>query len=182
MFSVLNGLWKDNNIGLVEVFGEFDGWVRYSRHTDCMQHEENNTNTEMKHVRFWPLLVQRPSISSGNFTKNSIFHANFRKISIFRKCLKTFEFQGKNWPFTATSWQIIPFFFKSHHFRTYFLNMIRYNNNNNNFTTRPRPTRPPMRPPTTPAQNLGVATSQPPGLTPLSLIVSVYMYIYVFIL
>jgi len=34
---------------------------------------------------------------SGNFTKN-------------------FDFTGKNWPFTATSGQIILFLFKSHHF------------------------------------------------------------------
>src|SRR6218665_1267590 len=50
------------------------------------------------------------------------------KISLFSGNFTNFDFLGKNWPFTATSGQIILFFFKSHHFRTYFLYMIRYNN------------------------------------------------------
>ena len=69
---------------------------------------------------------------------------------------KKVDFTGRNWPFTATSGQIILFLFQSHHFRTYFLYMIRYNNI--------------LRPPATtpPAQNLGVATPNPPGLTPMN--------------
>jgi len=46
-----------------------------------------------------------------------------RKISIFQAILKNLEFSGKNWTFTATSWQIILYLFKSHHFQTYFLYM-----------------------------------------------------------
>ena len=53
---------------------------------------------------------------SGNFTKNSIFQGKFPK---------NIDFPGKNWLFTAISGQIILFLFKSHHFRTYFLYMIR---------------------------------------------------------
>src|SRR6218665_221695 len=56
--------------------------------------------------------------------------------------------------FIATSGQIILFLFKSHHFRTYFLYMIRCNN----ISRSPQPA----------AQNLGVATPNPtPELTPL---------------
>src|SRR6218665_2904252 len=59
----------------------------------------------------------------------SIFPYKFSKNFNFTKKL-TFpgKFPGKNWPFTATSGQIILFVFKSHHFRTYFLYTIRYNN------------------------------------------------------
>src|SRR6218665_1777500 len=39
-----------------------------------------------------------------------------------------FPISSKNWPFIATSGQIILFLFNSHHFLTY-LDMIRYNNN-----------------------------------------------------
>jgi len=86
--------------------------------------------------------------------------ANFRNISIFSDNLKKIEFPGKNWSFTATSGQIILFLFKSHHFRTYVLFMIRYN------TSQPVHD-PPATPHNPPAQNLGVATPNPPGLTPL---------------
>src|SRR6218665_2547443 len=84
--------------------------------------------------------------------KNSFFSGNFTKQ--FR------YFPGKNWPFTATSGQIILFLFKSHHFRTYFLYMIRYNN-----ISRPHD---PMRPPRSSAQNLRVATPNSPGLKSLA--------------
>src|SRR6218665_1378862 len=85
-----------------------------------------------------------------------------KKISIFPgKFRKNFDFPGKNWPFrpTATSGQIILFLFKSHHFRTYFLYMIRYNDIS----------RLAQDPNDRLAQNLGVATPQPrsidaPGL------------------
>src|SRR6218665_1403824 len=70
--------------------------------------------------------------------------------------------------FTATPGQIILFFFRSHHFRTYFLYMIRYRNISR--TTRSRP-HDPLRLPT-PAQHLGVATPQPPGLTPLARLIA----------
>src|SRR6218665_2744794 len=46
----------------------------------------------------------------------------------FFRQLKNFDFPRKKFPFTATSGQIILFLFKSNHFRTYFLYMIRYNN------------------------------------------------------
>ena len=50
-------------------------------------------------------------------TKFRIFQAN-----------KKINFPGKNCSFTATFGQIILFLYKSHHFWTYFLYMIRYNN------------------------------------------------------
>src|SRR6218665_3407138 len=77
------------------------------------------------------------------------------KFQFFSGNSKNSIFQAKNCPFTAISWQIILFLFKSNHFRTYFLYMIRYNNisrpvhdSNDPFATLPA----------TPAQNLGVAT------------------------
>src|SRR6218665_336610 len=77
--------------------------------------------------------------SSGNFTKN-------------------FNFPRNNWPFTATSGQIILFRFKSHRFRRYFLYMIRYNNIS-------RPVQDPQRPPRLPHDSLPKIwgrDSQPP--------------------
>ena len=83
--------------------------------------------------------------------KNRFFGANFRQISIFSAI-------SKNLLFTIGPRQIILFLFKSHHFGTYFLYMIRYNNIL-------RPVHDPHDPPETPAipqdphaQNLGVAT------------------------
>src|SRR6218665_1237426 len=99
--------------------------------------------------QFFRANFQKISIFSGNFTKNSIFQGkfpknfdllgNFKKISIFSENFqnisnffgnftKNFDFPTKNWLFTAISRQIILFLFKSHHFRTYFLYMIRYTN------------------------------------------------------
>jgi len=85
--------------------------------------------------RFFQTISQKILFFQENFLKISIFSGNFTK---------NFDFPGKNWPFTATSGQIILFLCRSHHFRTYFLYIIRYNN-----ISRP------------PAQNLGVATPHP---------------------
>src|SRR6218665_2030671 len=82
---------------------------------------------------------------------------NFHFFRLFHT--KILIFPGKNWSFTATSGQIILILFNSHHFRTYFLYVISYNN----VTTRPRPPAASR----SIAQNLGVATPKPPGLTPL---------------
>src|SRR6218665_3338633 len=80
------------------------------------------------------------SISTGNFPKKfQYFQAILQKnIEFCRKISENFDFfqaikkirfsKQKNCPFTATSVQIILFLFKSNHFRTYFLYMIRYNN------------------------------------------------------
>ena len=77
------------------------------------------------------------------------------KFPFFRKFKTNFEFPSKNWPFTETSWQIILFLFKSHHFRTYFLYMIRYNNNSRPVYDTTTPLRPPSATPhDPPAQNL----------------------------
>jgi len=57
--------------------------------------------------------------------------------------------------------QIILFRLKSHHFRTYFLYMVRYNNVSRSVND---PTTP-LQSPRSPAQNLGRVTPQPPGLT-----------------
>jgi len=59
-------------------------------------------------------------------------------------------------------WYIILFLFKIHHFRTYFLYMISYNNMS-------RPVHDPLLLPRPLAQNLGVATPNSPVLTPLSM-------------
>src|SRR6218665_432006 len=73
----------------------------------------------VKQFRFFQANFRENSIFSDNFKeKFRFFQANFQKNSIF---------QAKQ-AFTATSGQIILIFFKNHHFRTYFLFMIRYNN------------------------------------------------------
>ena len=51
----------------------------------------------------------------------------FKKYRFFRQFPKKFQFSRQKLAFTATFGQIILFLFKSHHFRTYFLYMIRYN-------------------------------------------------------
>src|SRR6218665_2421404 len=83
------------------------------------------------------------------------------KKSIFQgKFPNSFDFSGKNWPFTATSGQIILFLFKSHHFQTYFLYIIRYNNIS-------RPLQPPSTHTTSTTPLPKVCGSRPPELTPL---------------
>src|SRR6218665_2534569 len=86
-----------------------------------------------------------------------------KNFDIFRQ-LKISIFQAKNFPFTATSWQIILFLFKSNHFRTYFLYMIRYNN-----ISRPVHVSNDLSAtlPATPCSKSGGRDPQPPGLTPL---------------
>ena len=111
---------------------------------------------------------------SGNFTKKSFFQGKFAKnfeffqiilykIPIFHgKFPKNIDFPGKNWLFTAISGQIILFLFKSHHFRTYFLYMIRYNNIL-------RPVHDPTTAPMTPLPKIwGSRPPKPPGLTSMT--------------
>ena len=114
---------------------------------------------------------------SGNFKqKIDAFQASLKKFDfskqIFEKFLffeaisqNNFYFPGTNWPFTTTPGQIILFLFRSHHFGTKFLYMIRYNNIS-------RPVHDPQRhlcdPHDPPAPNLGGRDPlSPPGLTPL---------------
>src|SRR6218665_2590971 len=64
--------------------------------------------------------------------------------------------------FTATSGQIILFLFKSNHFLTYFLYMIRYNNMSRPVHDPNDPLRPSLRfPHDPPAQNMGFTTLSP---------------------
>ena len=123
---------------------------------------------------------QKSSISTGKFQKHfnffrqfykrivlSSFSGKFPKIVIFQ-AIKEIDFPSKKCPFTATSGQIILFLFKSNHFRTYFLYMIRYNNMS-------RPVHDPNDPPAIipaiptrpPCSKYGVRDPQPPGLTSL---------------
>ena len=65
----------------------------------------------------------------------------FEKFRFFQAISKTnLIFPGKYWSSTAASGHISRFLSKSHHFRTYFLYMIRYNNIS-------RPVHDPPRPP-----------------------------------
>src|SRR6218665_992388 len=100
----------------------------------------------VKKISIFRAHLSEISIFSGNFTK---FLKNFH---FLRQLKKKIDFPGKNCSFTATSGQIILFLFKSLHFRTYFLYMLRYNNISRPSTTSLRPS---------PAQNLGVATPNP---------------------
>src|SRR6218665_2491690 len=76
----------------------------------------------VKKLRFFP----------ANFGKISIFFRQFYKrnfdfqarISELPFSLQNFHSARQNWPFTATSGQIILFLFKTRHFPTYFLYMI----------------------------------------------------------
>src|SRR6218665_4022901 len=62
-------------------------------------------------------------------------------------------------------WQIILFLFKSNHFRTHFLYMIRYNNISRHVHDPNDPLRPFLRPP---CPKYWGRDPQPPGLTPLN--------------
>jgi len=107
-------------------------------------------------------------IFTGNFTKMFNFSRQISvKFRLFRQIHKKIRFSRKNWLFrpTAISGQIILFLFQSHHFRTYFLYIVRYNN-----ILRPvhdphdPPLRPTLRPPRPPRPNIwGVASSDMTG-------------------
>ena len=82
---------------------------------------------------------------------NNLFLVIYSKMSVFLDKICHLQLNSR---------QIILFRLKSHHFRIYYLYMIRYNN----------ASRPPTVPcdPHDPLPKIwGVATSQPPGLTPL---------------
>ena len=101
----------------------------------------------LKSAGSW-IRVKKISIYPGKFLKNSDFFRQFNKISIFQAIIAHLQLLlGKLFYFSS---KITTF--------EYFQYMIRYNNIS-------RPVHDPLRPPT--VKNLGVATSQPPGLTPL---------------
>jgi len=69
--------------------------------------------------RFFQAISNKKFYFPGKFLKNFNFLGNFPR---------KFDFPEKNWPFIATSGQMILLLLKSHHFWTYFLYIIRYNN------------------------------------------------------
>ena len=107
-----------------------------------------------KKNRFSQVISQKKSIFLGKFPKSFDF-------TISGNFTRNFDFPGKNWLFTAISWQIILSFFKSHHFRRYILYMIRY------ILRHPRPPAT-LCDPTTPCPKSGGRDPpNPPGLTPV---------------
>src|SRR6218665_3207717 len=118
-----------------------------------------------KKFRFLHSNFRKISIFFRQFYKRiSSFAGKFPKILIFSGNYKNSIFQANNCPFTATSGQIILFLFKSNHFRTYFLCMIRYNNISRPVHDFNDPLRPSLRPL---CPKSGGRDPQPPGLTPL---------------
>src|SRR6218665_3468282 len=115
---------------------------------------------------------------SGKFTKNFDFSGNLTKYCDFSKQIseKFRFFRQFYWLFTAISGQIILglFLFKSHHFRTHFLYMIKYNNI---FRPIHNPHAPPA-PPTTPLPKIGggIATPKPPRID--AYVNRYYPYVY----
>src|SRR6218665_2015212 len=120
--------------------------------------------------------VKKNSISTGKFPKNfNFFRQFYKRISSFAgKFPKILIFSGnKKIRFSKQKivhlqlplGKIILFLFKSNHFRTYFLYMIRYNNIS-------RPVHDSNDPPATllatPLPKIGGRDPQPPGLTPLN--------------
>src|SRR6218665_3355127 len=81
-----------------------------------------------KNVNFYRQISENIQFFQAILQKNIEFCRQISENFDFFRQLKRFDFQAKNCPFTATSGQIILFLFKSNHFRTYFLYMIRYNN------------------------------------------------------
>src|SRR6218665_956502 len=93
------------------------------------------------------------------FKKNRFFQGKFPKnFECLGNFTKNFDFPGINWLFVAISGQIILFLFKSHHFLTYLLYIVRYNNILS-------PVHDPHNPPRPPCPKSGrVATPKPPRI------------------
>ena len=88
------------------------------------------TVKELREIAIFPgNFTQNLDFSRQIFEKFKFFSGKFLKnLNFFRQFNFFLDFPGKNCSFTASSGQIVQFLFKSHHFRTYFLYMIRYNN------------------------------------------------------
>src|SRR6218665_32447 len=80
-----------------------------------------------KNFDFYRQIFEKFQFFQAILQKNIEFCRQISENFDFFRQLKKLDFQAKNCPFTATSGQIILFLFKSNHFRTYFLYMIRYN-------------------------------------------------------
>src|SRR6218665_1598635 len=93
------------------------------------------------------------------YKRISSFPGKFLKILIFQ-AIKKIDFPSKQIFIYSYLWQIILFLFKSNHFRTYFLYLIRYNDSS-------RPVHDPCDPHTNPLPKIWGRDPQPPGLTPL---------------
>src|SRR6218665_2965602 len=81
-----------------------------------------------KNVDFYRQISEKFQFFQAILQKNIEFCRQISGNFDFFRQLKKSIFQAKSCPFTANSGQIILFIFKSNHFRTYFLYMIRYNN------------------------------------------------------
>src|SRR6218665_3229108 len=117
-----------------------------------------------KNFDFYKQISEKFQFFQAILQKNIAFCRQISENFDFLRQLKNSIFQAKNGPFTATSGQIILFLFKSSHFRTYFLYMIRHNNISRPVHDSNDPLRPSLRPP---CPKSGGRDPQPPGLTPL---------------
>src|SRR6218665_3646355 len=103
--------------------------------------QEKDSNSGVNLFEIWGVVDPGKKIRflQANFRKISIFQAILQKnIKFCRQISENFDFfqaiktirfsKQKNFHLQPTSGQIILFFFKSNHFRTYFLYMKIYNN------------------------------------------------------
>src|SRR6218665_1448300 len=120
--------------------------------------------------RFFQVISQNFDFSRQILKNFDFSRQIFEEFQFFSGNLKKIDFPGKTCSFSATSGKITLFLFKSHHFRTYFLYMIRYNNIS----------RPVLDPCDSPRKSKAwmVATPQPPGLTPLSKLIHTHILCY----
>jgi len=110
----------------------YDGWNRSFRSAVSIWFEIGVSWIRVNNISIFP----------GKFPRNlDFFRQIFKKFIFFPAIKKKIDFARKNCSFTATSGQIVLglFLFKSHHFQTYFLYIIRYNNISRPPATAPRP-------------------------------------------
>src|SRR6218665_4039142 len=133
--SIFSGNFTKNFYFLGHFTKRFDFLRKFAKHFYFFR--------QFKKIRFF----------QGKFPKNFDFLGNFTK---------NFDFPGINWLFAAISGQIILFLFKSHHFLTYLLYMVRY-------MIFYAPSTIPTTPHDPPAQNLGGSRLPNPPHLPLSI-------------
>src|SRR6218665_2143190 len=114
-----------------------------------------------KNFDFYTQISEKFQFFQAILQKNIEFCRQISDNFDFFRQLKKFDFPSKK--LSIYSVQIILFLFKSNHFRTYFLYMIRYNNISRPVHDSNDPLRPSLRPP---CPKSGGRDPQPPGLTP----------------
>ena len=118
--SISTSIWRlyRCEVGILHFHSQLlsDRAVKNTRSQSQQLASQKVNSGKFKIIRFFRQIIEKFRFFSGKFKKNLIS---------FRQFKNNFDFPCKNCSFTATSGQIFLFLFKSHHFRIYFLYMIR---------------------------------------------------------